>query len=347
MSANSLTPTFKQEGMPSTPENNNHNNNKKVEPPKENGFWHKLFLGPGGAATLAGACEITIFHPFDTTAKRLMSHNARVVEGGVGQTLKNFNHVVFRKLEEEYAQKAAASGETKIKIPMLARVGHMYPGSLYAVLYKVLQRVIKFAGQPYMREYLYHYHGGWFLHVNPQHNPAKPSTTKENPKYLPGGKGGAMLEATAGCLVGVSEVILLPFDRMKVLYQTNRDQIKGMNLFQVLRQEGVRKLYAGTVTTAVRNAPGSFLLFGGAAFTKDYVFQLKNYSEATFLQNIIASTVGGCVGVICTSPMDVVKTRIQSQNIQSQRQLSGMQVLRETVKTEGFSAGFTKVSHPS
>lgn len=41
---------------------------------------HDFVYGPGGAAMIAGSCEILLFHPFDTIAKRLMSHNQRVID---------------------------------------------------------------------------------------------------------------------------------------------------------------------------------------------------------------------------------------------------------------------------
>ncbi len=41
------------------------------------------------AATVAGATEIMVFHPFDTTAKRLMSNEKRVVEKSLMHTLGN------------------------------------------------------------------------------------------------------------------------------------------------------------------------------------------------------------------------------------------------------------------
>lgn len=275
---------------------------------------------------MAGACEILCFHPFDTIAKRLMSYHHRVVDPtSVRQTARNFQHVVFGKLE------ARAAADPHFTITNWERLRFMYPGSTYAVAYKVLQRVVKFAGQPYCREYLFKNHSNVFFKKN-----------EATGDFIRGGTGSLMLEATAGCLVGVSEVVLLPFDRMKVLNQTNKDALQGRSMLSVIRTEGIAKLYAGTVTTAVRNAPGSFLLFGGAAFTKEYVFHLENYHDATFVQNLIASTVGGSIGVICTSPMDVIKTRIQAQEL-TQR-MSGWQLFMKTVREEGFSAFYKGIT---
>src|SRR3989338_816581 len=38
-----------------------------------------FIVGPPMAAGLAGLLEVSIFHPFDTTSKRLMSHEGKVV----------------------------------------------------------------------------------------------------------------------------------------------------------------------------------------------------------------------------------------------------------------------------
>lgn len=320
MSANSLTPSFRPEvGSAGSPAGAPQTVNT--------GILYNLVVGPGGAATIAGGCEIVIFHPFDTASKRLMSYNQRVVDpSSFRGTVSTLNKVIFGSLE------AKALADSTYRITPWERLKHLYPGSTYAVAYKVSQRVVKFAGQPYMRDYLRRHHSSLFF---------KRDTTTGG-DYIHSGKGAMMLEATAGCFVGVSEVILLPFDRMKVLNQTNKRALAGRSIFSIIRAEGISKLYAGTVTTAVRNATGSFLLFGGTAFTKEYVFGLKNYSDATFAQNIVASTVGGCVGVFFTSPMDVVKTRVQSQTLS--HRMSGRQVFLKTCREEGISAFYKGIT---
>lgn len=42
------------------------------------------------------------------------------------------------------------------------RFGSLFPGLGYAAGYKVLQRVYKYGGQPFVRDYLAKNHGGWF-----------------------------------------------------------------------------------------------------------------------------------------------------------------------------------------
>lgn len=241
-------------------------------------FFERFGQSRAGAATCAGILEIAFFHPFDTTAKRLMSHKGAIVQSSVGETAAKLNTVVFR----HHANSSFA-----------AKIMYLYPGSLYAVVYKVFQRVYKFAGQPFVREALTaNYRAGftrWF-----------------------GSANKVMEDATAGCIIGLGEVFLLPLDRLKVLSQTN-EAAMAKGLFPLLRQEGMRGMYAGTAVTMCRNAPGSFFLFGGTAFTKNYIFGINDYRNATFFQNMCASTVGACLSITVSNPMDVVKTRVQQE----------------------------------
>ncbi len=84
-----------------------------------------------------------------------------------------------------------------------------------------------------------------------------------------------LISATAGSIMGVGEIILLPLDVLKIKAQTNPDQLSGKGAFQILRQvsctnkicraktklnflalkEGFQ-LYKGAGWTAARNAPG-------------------------------------------------------------------------------------------
>lgn len=271
---------------------------------KSSGGLLSIFQGHGGAATMAGTLEIAFFHPFDTIAKRLMSNQTSLKGATMGDTMKNINQCIFKK---------------QANADLWSKVVYLYPGSLYAMSYKVLQRVYKFAGQPIVRDAINKNYGDGF-------------------KQTFGKKSKMMSESVAGCLIGIGEVVLLPLDRLKVLSQTNPEALANRGLFGIIRQEGIRGLYAGTVVTMTRNAPGSFCLFGGTAFTKDVIFGLEDYSKATFLQNMIASAVGSCVSITVTNPMDVVKTRIQNKNFGDSH--SGASILAQIVKEEGFGAFF-------
>ncbi|GAA5889901.1 hypothetical protein JCM6882_004360 [Rhodosporidiobolus microsporus] len=195
----------------------------------------------------------------------------------------------------------------------------LFPGLGYAAGYKVLQRVYKFGGQPYFND---------FLNKN----------FKSNFTNTFGEKNGkAIMAATAGSLTGIGEIVLLPLDVLKIKRQTNPEAFRSRGFVQIVRDEGF-SLYRGASWTAARNAPGSFALFGGSAFTKEYVFGLQDYRSATWYQNFVASIAGSVSSIAISQPLDVIKTRIQNQNFESK--VGGMTVVRDLIKNEGASAFF-------
>ncbi|KAG7749531.1 hypothetical protein KL912_001532 [Ogataea haglerorum] len=246
----------------------------------------------------AGICEIAVFHPVDTISKRLMSNQTRV------NSLEIFNKVIFRE------------NATK---PIGQRLLSLFPGLGYAACYKILQRVYKYGGQPFANEFL-------------------TTNFKKTYEDVFGAKTGkALLSATAGSLIGIGEIILLPLDVLKIKRQTNPEAFKGRGFFKILKDEGLG-LYKGWGWTAARNAPGSFALFGGSAFAKEYVFHLKDYSSATWGQNFIASIFGASASLIVSAPLDVIKTRIQNKNFESNE--SGFTILKNMARNEGVTAFF-------
>jgi len=246
----------------------------------------------------AGICELIIFHPVDTIAKRLMSNQGRVA------SLTQFNSVVFKSHAQD---------------PALARFFTLFPGLGYAAAYKVLQRVYKYGGQPFVRDYLSTHYGGSF------------------DRTFGKGNGKAMMHATAGSLIGIGEIVLLPLDVLKIKRQTNPEAFRGRGVLKIVADEGFG-LYRGWGWTAARNAPGSFALFGGSAAAKQYLFQLQDYNSATWFQNFVASICGSSASLIVSAPLDVVKTRIQNRNFEIKE--SGMKIITNMMRYEGPSAFF-------
>lgn len=103
-------------------------------------------------------------------------------------------------------------------------------------------------------------------------------------------------------LVGIGEIALLPLDVLKIKMQTNPQLLEGRGLVQLVKDEG-RGLYRGATWTAARNAPGSFALFGGSAFAKEYIFGLEDYNKATFFQNFVASITGAIASITVSAPV--------------------------------------------
>jgi hypothetical protein len=155
-------------------------------------------------------------------------------------------------------------------------------------------------------------------------------------------------------------VILLPLDALKVKAQTAPEQLHGRGVFSIFATEGLT-LYRGAGLTAMRNAPGSFALFGGNTAAKSWMGVGDDGVRATWTQDAIASCVGAVASItvaqvrlvgivlthaiICTStnttllqPLDVIKTRIQKRPFDSPE--SGMTIFKRLMQNEGLSGLF-------
>lgn len=273
---------------------------------------HSLYtriLGSGSA----GIFELILFHPVDTVAKRLMSNESRViVSGNMSGTIGNINQTIF--------QNHANSS-------FLGKYRSLFPGISFGAIYKILQRVYKFGGQPFVRDWMTNNAKGSFDKV------LNPHGVKDKEKLVK-----TVIYATSGSLMGIGEIFLLPFDVLKIKAQTNPDTLKGRGVVSIFKEEGF-KLYRGASWTAARNAPGSFALFGGSAFMKDYVFQLNHYSDATFLQESLASIAGACASITVAQPLDVIKTRIQ-RNAFDENRKSGLRIFVKMIEQEGVGSFF-------
>ncbi|RPA74806.1 mitochondrial carrier [Ascobolus immersus RN42] len=251
-------------------------------------------LGSGSA----GIAELAVFHPVDTVAKRLMGNSTKI------HNAAEFNAVIFKN----YA--SASFGK---------KFFSLFPGLGYAAGYKVLQRIYKYGGQPFARDYLTTHHAPTFENAFGK------------------GTGKAIMAATAGSLIGIGEIVLLPLDVLKIKRQTNPEAFKGRGLFKIVADEGFG-LYRGWQWTAARNAPGSFALFGGSAAAKQFIFHLEDYNSASWYQNFIASICGASASLVVSAPLDVIKTRIQMRNFENPE--SGFKIIANMAKNEGPTAFF-------
>ncbi|TFY81212.1 hypothetical protein EWM64_g2801 [Hericium alpestre] len=268
------------------------------------GLWHFWYAVTGRPAVelsvltwTPGVAELLIFHPVDTIAKRLMSNKGKV-------SFSTLSPIIFR-------DHATA--------PFGRKLLSLFPGLGYAAGYKISQRIYKFGGQP------------WFNDLLNKHFKSNFTNTFGERK------GKMMMQATAGSLTGIGEVLLLPLDVLKIKRQVNPEAFRGRGIVRIVREEGTA-LYRGWGWTMARNAPGSFALFGASAVTKDYVLGISDYSKATWTQNFIASVAGAVASITVAAPLDTIKTRIQNANFESKT--SGVTVIKDLLRDEGATALF-------
>ncbi|KAI9483931.1 MAG: mitochondrial carrier domain-containing protein [Benjaminiella poitrasii] len=276
-----------------------------MSPPIASGNSESGLARFAGSAS-SGILELIIFHPVDTVAKRLMSNQSKLWSSArtFGENKAVVDQIVFKE--------AANAGFFK-------KYTSLFPGLGFAAGYKVAQRVYKFGGQPFVKDYLNHHHKDLFVNAFGEKT------------------GKTVMHATAGSLVGIGEIALLPLDVLKIKRQTNPEAFRGRGFLTIVKDEGMG-LYRGAGWTAARNAPGSFALFGGSAVVKEYVFSLKDYNQATFFQNFCASIGGAVASITVAAPLDVVKTRIQNRNFENPE--SGLKIIKDLIKYEGFGGFF-------
>jgi hypothetical protein len=257
-----------------------------------------------GSAT-SGVLEIMIFHPVDTVAKRLMSNTTTVFEKGAARSdnLNRLGAVIFKDAQSKN---------------FVGKWLSLFPGVSFGAVYKVLQRTYKFGSQPILREYMATNYGDSF-------------------RSAFGDNARDMTNACSGAMVGVGEVFLLPLDVLKIKSQTNPEVLKGRGVVDIFVNENFR-LYRGITWTAARNCPGSFALFGMNSLVYTRMFGVSGPSEAKSYQIFVGSMCGGVASIVVSSPLDVIKTRIQNKPFDDTR--SGFRVIGDLMKQEGPHAFF-------
>jgi hypothetical protein len=212
----------------------------------------------------SGILELLGFHPVDTVAKRLMNNKLAITP------THTYSNIIFKDAHS---------------LSIARKYLSLFPGLGAAAGYKVLQRMYKFGGQPYVKDYLQKNHLETFNSLVGQVH-AK-----------------TIINATAGSIIGIGEVALLPLDALKIKMQVASASSKK-GAIDIFREEGWN-LYRGTGWTVARNAPGSFALFGGSAATKQYLFKLEDNAKASFLQDTVCSAVGAIASITLSAPLGI------------------------------------------
>jgi hypothetical protein len=75
------------------------------------------------------------------------------------------------------------------------------------------------------------------------------------------------MHATAGSIIGIGEIVILPLDVLKIKRQTNPEAFRGRGVLTIIKDEGFG-LYRGWGWTAARNAPGSFAVRSRSCMAK-------------------------------------------------------------------------------
>lgn len=159
----------------------------------------------------------------------------------------------------------------------------------------------------------------------------------------------------AGTLAGLTEAVLwvAPTERLKVLRQAELSTLPlgglagkgvtaaaqqhaslGQSVALVLRQEGIRGLFAGVGPTAARNAIANGVRF--AIFDSTLAMVSRGREPATW-HSAAAGGLTGAASTVLTNPTDVLKTRMQDVPVGAGAgQAGALGTLRLMIRDEGI-----------
>ncbi|KAK0176184.1 hypothetical protein PV328_000343 [Microctonus aethiopoides] len=104
---------------------------------------------------------------------------------------------------------------------------------------------------------------------------------------------------------------------------------------QIVKANGIAGLFRGLSSTIAREMPGYFFFFGSYEATRELLAKPgQNRDDIGWQKTMVAGAVGGTVLWLVIFPADVVKSRIQVQNLRD----PALQIMKDIVRNEGITA---------
>lgn len=151
-------------------------------------------------------------------------------------------------------------------------------------------------------------------------------------------KLGALDKAISGSGAAFfSSFTLCPTELIKCKLQAAREKMGTTNITafkvtkDVIKNNGFRGLFSGLTSTMAREMPGYFFFFGGYEATK-LILAGDNNGPISLPLTVVAGGVGGVCLWAAIFPFDLVKSRIQVDNLKD----GLLVVLSQVVKEDGF-----------
>ncbi|KAL6592266.1 hypothetical protein ACP70R_049530 [Stipagrostis hirtigluma subsp. patula] len=135
--------------------------------------------------------------------------------------------------------------------------------------------------------------------------------------------GGAALplavrELLAGGVAGgVAKTAVAPLERVKILFQTRRAEFHGSGLIgsfrTIFRTEGLLGFYRGNGASVARIVPYAALHYMAyEEYRRWIILGFPNFEQGPIL-DLVAGSIAGGTAVICTYPLDLVRTKLAYQ----------------------------------
>lgn len=156
-----------------------------------------------------------------------------------------------------------------------------------------------------------------------------------------------LAHAAAGVAATVaSDAVLTPMDVVKQRLQLRSSPYVGVAdcMKRMAREEGLGAFYASYRTTIVMNAPFTAVYFSTYEAAKKILSGMYSPEKASEEHLFVHVTAGGAAGALAsavTTPLDVVKTRLQCQGVCGADTFTSTSILKATQKIvakEGIAA---------
>ncbi|KAH9555003.1 hypothetical protein CY35_08G092200 [Sphagnum magellanicum] len=227
----------------------------------------------------------------------------------------------------------------KTRMQMLASAG----GSRHSTVSRALVSIVKSEGAVG----LYRGIGAMGLGAGPAH--AVYFSVYEVCKQKLGGneKGyHPLAHGAAGALATVaSDAVFTPMDVVKQRLQLKHTPYRGLThcIATMLRVEGFGAFYTSYPTTVVMNVPFTAVHFASYEAAKKLLMEVSpdKVDEEHLLVHVTAGGAAGALASAVTTPLDVVKTRLQCQGVSGAQRFMSCSVVdavRRIVAEEGLSA---------
>ncbi|KAG7033755.1 MRS3, partial [Cucurbita argyrosperma subsp. argyrosperma] len=160
-----------------------------------------------------------------------------------------------------------------------------------------------------------------------------------------GNLNNSLAHAISGvCATVASDAVITPMDVVKQRLQLKSSPYKGVGdcVRRILVEEGIGALYASYRTTVLMNAPYTAVHFATYEAAKRGLKEVSPGSDndERLIVHATAGAAAGSLAAALTTPLDVVKTRLQCQGVCGCDRFSSSSigyVLGRVVKQDGYN----------